>query len=332
MTELGVNFPAHTGPLQDLIRYVKTAEDIGFDMMQIPDNLGFADPFCVLAIIAKETNRIKLSLITNPYSRNPALIARSAATVNEISNGRLKLGLCAGGSWTLRPLNIPMWDRPIRTMKETIEIVRRLIRGDAVDYEGEVFKLRDAKLLFTPIRKSLPIVIAGRGPQMLRLAGKMVDGVLFGSIPAPYFDFGVKQIEKGARKAGRSPDEVKVYAGVSFVKAPREEFEKFLRWRVANVLLDTPSYVLEKSQIEPDTMERIKRIKHCKDVLEATKFVTEDVAKLYSYVNTTEACIEKAKELVKKGIKQIGVTVPPGKEDRLYPIVRDEIIPVLKAL
>ena len=301
-----------------------------FDYVSVSDDLGFRDPFCILALLATETNRVKLNLTTNPYSRNPALIARAAATIDEISNGRVVLNLGAGGSLTLPHLGIPMWDRPVRAVREAIEVCRRLIRGETVDYEGQTFKLRGAKLLFTPKRNTIPIYMAARGPQMLRLAGMMADGVVLAV--DPYFDFAVNQIRKGAERAGRPMEEIRLCSEVGFVTATKEEFIRYLHWEVANSIMDTPLNVLEMAHIESRTMETIRRIKGCRDADEAAELVTDDVANLYRIVNTPDALVERARELVKKGVKEIHIIPAPGTEDRVLPIVGDEVIPVLKAL
>lgn len=330
--ELSTSFPVHKGSLQDLIRAVKWAEEIGFNSITISDDFVFRDIFPVLALLAKETDQVTLSFITNPYSRHPAMIARAVATLDEISNGRVSLGLCAGGSLTLKPLCIQMWNRPISAVKEAIEICRLLLRGKTVDYNGKVFKLKGARLLPAPHRKEIPIFIAGRSPRMLQTAGMLANGVLFGSIPISYFDFGIEQVKKGAHKAGRTLDEIKVEGGVSFIGGAEVEFKKYSRWRSANILMDTPDYVLEKSQIEPIIMEAIKKIKKCRDISEATRFVTDDITKLFLTTNTAESCIGKARELARKGINRIVIRIPSGKENQLYPIIRDEIIPALKDL
>lgn len=318
--------------LEDLVKHVKYAEEIGFDSIQIADDFGFRDVFAVLAVMGMETNKVTISPITNFYSRNPALVAMGIATVDEISNGRARLGLVAGGSMTLRPLCIPMWNRPIRTLIEGIEICERLFRGETVDYDGDIFKLRGARLQVRSLRETIPIYVAARGPQMLKTAGMFAHGVMLGDIPESRFDFAIKQVEKGAKKSGRSLKEIKLSGGVTFVTGTKEKFSKFLKWRVANILLDTPSDVLERAQIDPKVMKTIKEIKSCGDVDKAARLVTLDMAKLYQIVNTPNECIERAQELVKKGINEIRIILPSGTEDQALPILKNDVIPEIKSL
>lgn len=259
------------------------------------------------------------------------MIARDAATLDEISNCRVSLGLCSGGSLTLKPLCISMWDRPIDTLKETNEVVRSLIRGESVSYDGKTLHLKQAGFSFETARKEIPIILVGRGPQILNIAGMMADGHLFGSVPNSYLDYGIRQIMKSAKRAGRDPKMIKIKGSISFSNAAKEEFEEFLRWRVANVVSDTPDYVFAQSNIESEVSKTVRSIKQCKN-LNAIKLVTTDLTKLYPFVNTPESCIKEAKNLVKKGINSISLTVPPGQEDVAFPIIRKEIIGELKSL
>jgi 5,10-methylenetetrahydromethanopterin reductase len=332
MVKLGICLIAYRGALKDLIKCAKSAEEIGLDFIMCADDFSFRDIFPILSIIAMETSRIGLSFITNPYTRHPAIIASTVATLDEISNGRMELGLCPGGSLTLKPLCIPMWNKPISAIKESVEICKRLIKGEIVNYDGKMFKLKEAQLLFTPIRKNVPIFIVGRGPRLLQTAGMLADGIFYGLMPLGSLDFVIEQIKKGAYKAGRKLEEIKIYGAIEFTTMPKEEFEEFLKLRVANVIMDTPNSILETLQLDKRTMKIIRNIKQCKSVLEAIKLITNDVAKVYPVVNTIDACIEIAKELIKKGINEIAIIVPSGKETQIYPILKDEIIPMLKVL
>jgi 5,10-methylenetetrahydromethanopterin reductase len=327
---LGISFIGHKGSLQDLVRYAKTAEEIGFDVISCPDDFWFRDVFTVFSVIAKETERVALFPITNPYSRKPAMIAREAVTLDEVSNGRVYLGLCSGGSLTLRPLSIPMWDRPLTTLKETVEICRMLSRGEAVNFDGETVHLNDARFLFTPFRDRFPILFVGRGPKILEMAGMIGDGLLLGGVPKCYIDFGIKQITKGALKAGKSVDEMKIHGTITYSKTSAEEFERFLKWRVPNIIMDTPYYVFEKAEIDAKTMEAVEKIKKCRSVPEAGEFVNKEAIDMYSFANTPEAFLEEADELLQKGVNGISVIVPPGQEDLTLPVIRDEIMPHLK--
>ncbi|MEM3061693.1 MAG: LLM class flavin-dependent oxidoreductase, partial [Candidatus Bathyarchaeia archaeon] len=274
MMELGICIIAYREAFKDLMKFAKNVEEIGFDFIVCADDLSFRDVFSILSAIAMETSRIRLSFITNPYTRHPAIIASAVATLDEISNCRMELGLCLGGSLTLKPLCIPMWNKPISAIKEAIEICRSLIRGETLDYDGKVFKLKGAQLFFTPIRKAVPIFIVGRGPQILQTAGMLADGVFCGLMPSGSLDFVIEQIKKGAFKAGRKPEEVKIYGGIEFSTMPKEGLEEHLKLRVANAIMDTPDSVLERIQAEPRIVETIRKIKLCKSFSEATKLIT----------------------------------------------------------
>lgn len=151
------------------------AESLGFAGFWYADERFYRDTYAVLALCARATSTIRLGpAVTDPYTRHPAITAASVATLDEASAGRAVLGIGAGiGGF--KNLGIQR-RRPATTVREGIAIIRSLLSGATVTYEGQSVVLRDAKLAI-PARE-VPIYLAADGPMMLRLAGAVADGVI----------------------------------------------------------------------------------------------------------------------------------------------------------
>jgi 5,10-methylenetetrahydromethanopterin reductase len=171
---LSVNLMPHA-PVSAIVELAVLAESVGCTRCWVYDEgLSTRDVYVTLAAIASATSTIGIGTgITNPYVRHPGATATAIATLDELSGGRAFLGLGAGGALTLDPLAIER-TRPVSTVRDTIESLRSLWRGDTVDLDGEVFSFRNARLPYA--RPDINIIVAGRGPKMMQLASTHADG------------------------------------------------------------------------------------------------------------------------------------------------------------
>jgi len=186
-----------------LIDCVRAADACGYDSFWIPE-VWEHEAFSILTQIAMRTQRIGLGTgVINVFSRSPALIAMSAATLDEISGGRFRLGLGTSGAQVIQDFHGVPYDRPLTRLRETIEIVRMLIRGEQADFAGENFRLSRFKLGFKPVRDRIPIYVASLGRKALEQLGETADGWLPVHWPLAKLGEGIGQIRRGAIRAGR---------------------------------------------------------------------------------------------------------------------------------
>jgi F420-dependent oxidoreductase-like protein len=188
-----------------LIAFAREAEALGFDSIWCSELYSF-DAFTTLTQIACSTERIKLGTnIANIYARTPAMLASTAASLDQLSGGRFLLGIGVSGPQVIEGWHGVPYDRPVTRTRETIEIVRRVVAGDRLVHEGKVFNLtKGLKLLNKPLRANLPVYVASLGPRNVEMTAELADGWLptfFSPAHAPEV-FG-PALEAGRR--GRSP-------------------------------------------------------------------------------------------------------------------------------
>ncbi|HLG08614.1 MAG TPA: LLM class F420-dependent oxidoreductase, partial [Gaiellaceae bacterium] len=138
------------------------------------------DAFTTLTQIATATERIKLGTnIANIYARTPAMLAGTAASLDQLSGGRFILGIGVSGPQVIEGWHGVPYDRPIRRTRETIDIVRKVLAGDKLVYDGEIFSLTQGlRLLNKPLRPDMPIYVASLGPRNVELTAELADGWL----------------------------------------------------------------------------------------------------------------------------------------------------------
>ncbi|MFD3925757.1 LLM class F420-dependent oxidoreductase [Streptomyces sp. NPDC058614] len=183
--ELSATLPYAAEPRQaaDL---VASWEKAGLDAIWVAEAYGF-DAVSVLGFLAARTERVKLgSAILNVYSRTPALMGQTAAGLDAISGGRFRLGLGASGPQVIEGWHGMPYDKPLARTRETVELVRRILRREVIEHHGLVDiplppekggKLgKPLKILTHPVRDTVPIWLAALGPANVRMTAEIADG------------------------------------------------------------------------------------------------------------------------------------------------------------
>jgi 5,10-methylenetetrahydromethanopterin reductase len=197
-------------PAGELIELGRLTERLGYRQLWYTDVRLFRECYVGLAALAAHTTRLQLGPgVTDPFSRHPAVTAATIATLDELSGGRALLGLGVGGTG-FRELGIAT-RLPVAALRETVEVVRRLLAGEQVTVQGKVVSLQEGRLQFTPLRRDVPVYVATHGAQVMRLAGEVADGVLLANTLEPSaIAFYLDQLRDGAAKGGRGLDALDV--------------------------------------------------------------------------------------------------------------------------
>lgn len=206
MGPVGLTLPRSEDiPRDQIVGFVQRAEDLGYDSIWVPEAWG-RDAFTLLTELAVQTARIKLGTgIVNVYSRTPALLAQTVASLDEISGGRVILGLGTSGQIVIENWHGVKYDRPLQHIREYVEIIRLVVSGQRVSYDGEIFQLKNFRIAFEPVRPAIPIFVASISPKSLYQSGELADGVLPIHLSRRRLDQFRAPIVDGARQAGRDP-------------------------------------------------------------------------------------------------------------------------------
>jgi 5,10-methylenetetrahydromethanopterin reductase len=224
-------------PVSQLAAQARLAEACGFDTVWIADERFYREVYSCLTRVALATSRVRLGpCVTDPFARHPALTAMAIATLDEISDGRAVLGLGAGVSGFAELGIIPQ--KPPRALRESIALIRALLRGEQVDVQGEVISFHDGHLSFKPIRADIPVVIASNGPLGQRAAGAVADGAVMEACGSVAEVLALRaEVERGAQSTGRDPRSVRLTARLNAcVMADGKRARDVVRPTVARLL------------------------------------------------------------------------------------------------
>ncbi len=195
--------------LDECVAVARLVEEVGFARLGISDVVLWPDTFVVQAACAAATRRVRIgSMVSNPYTRHPVVLAGAVASLQELSGGRAFLGLGVGAGLEVVGIDYP---RAAKTLREAITIIRGLLGGDAVEFEGSVFQAHGAQLRRPP--DSLPPIAVGtRSEKVMRLAGEMADVALVGAryLSPATADCYRAWVAEGARAAQRDSSEVEI--------------------------------------------------------------------------------------------------------------------------
>src|SRR5437588_7204596 len=176
MSGLGIFIEAL--PPKLALDYGVRAEQSGFGAAWFPE-ITFGDAFGPATAVATRTKRLELATgVVGIWSRSPVTMALQAAALNDLSDGRLILGLGVQARGYVEGWHGQRYERPIRAMREYVTRLRAILAGEPVTFEGELFSVRNFQLLVQPPERPARIYMAAIGPQMLRLAGEIADGVI----------------------------------------------------------------------------------------------------------------------------------------------------------
>ena len=190
-------------------------------LAQLADRLGYAsvwvgeswgrDAFTLLTMIACHTSKVHLATgIVPVYSRTPALLAQTVASLDAISNGRAILGLGTSGRLVIEQWHGEKFERPLQRTREYIEIIRMALQGERVNYEGHFYQVQRFRMATEPVQDRLPIYVASLGPKNLELTGQLADGWLPTWVDVLRLPEMTQQVVQPALAAGRSASDVTV--------------------------------------------------------------------------------------------------------------------------
>jgi F420-dependent oxidoreductase-like protein len=207
---------------EDQLRMAQEADRLGYHSIWAAEAYG-SDAATVLAWLASNTERVRIgSGIFQIPARTPTMTAMTAATLDNISGGRMLLGLGVSGPQVTEGWHGQPFDRPLKRTREYVAIVRKALARETVTFQGELYTLprpggpgKPLKLIIKPVQERIPIYIAAIGPKNTALAGEIADGWIPTLFAPDHIDVLKSSLEEGARRADRSTDEIDIAPMVS---------------------------------------------------------------------------------------------------------------------
>jgi len=305
MNRLGVSFSWRDKSLADIVSCSRSAEDAGVESVWISEAWG-RDAFLALAAIAAATKRIKCATgIVNVYSRSPATIATSTATLDELSNGRAILGVGSSGALVIERWHGLRYDQPFARIRETTAIVRQILAGGQLRFQGDIFHVSDFRLAVPPPSHKIPIYLAALGPKMLKLAGRIADGVLLYLCPLPKIADAVAEVRKGTAKAKNQSEKVDVAAFLpTVVSQSQEKAQQAIAAAIAYYVGGMGTYyhrIVSESGFETQA-NRIRAAWQSGDRAGAITAVSAELVDSIGLAGPPDQCKRKLEEFRKAGI------------------------------
>lgn len=213
---------------------IHLADSLGYDSVWLGEAWGY-ELFTSLADLLRVTTRMKLGAgIANIFSRSPAVIAATAATLDERSGGRMALGLGPSGPQVVEHWHGVPFVKPLQRTREYIQIINAILRREPLNFKGDIFSLeRGFTIRFTPIRDHIPIYLASLGPKNIQLAGEVADGILPVYWPARDYPDLRTHLDDGSAKAGRPAGSVSIAPYLTVVIVMDEAERQAARLRAA---------------------------------------------------------------------------------------------------
>jgi 5,10-methylenetetrahydromethanopterin reductase len=286
---------------------VEEIDALGFDHLWLTDSsLHARNSYTYLALAAMRSTRLTLgTAVTNPLTRHPAITAAAAATVDEISGGRMILGIGAGD----RPLlALGMKPASVDSLRASIGAIRALWGGAHVDIEDAAFTLHDAHLRF-PARPDIPVFISASGPRTLELAGEIADGVilLVGLFPEA-LGWALEHIDRGAAIGGRERPHVAVFAYGAIDDDEERALESARS--IAAWFPQTAPVICELAGLSPSLIEEVKTRYaggEFQEAAAAASLLPDDFVRRVALAGNAERALERITAVMEAGADSINV-------------------------
>jgi F420-dependent oxidoreductase-like protein len=292
---------------------VRLAEEAGVDTIWVAEAWG-RDCFTILTLLARETTRIKLGTgIVNCYSRTPAALAQHFATLDEFSGGRMIIGLGTSGHRVIEHFHGVPFQPSLTRLREYVEIIRMILSGEPLKYQGKVFRLeRGFRLRFAPVRSSIPIFIASLTPKSVAQTAAIADGWMPVMIPLERLPQEVAAFRQLVGAAGRDPQRVRVRSPGAVtvtrdVDKAREESKAHLAFYITNM-----GDFYRQQLIRLGYADAVHRVRNAWDAggrAAGTAAVPDALVDSLFLAGPVEACIERLEAQAAAGIDMHSVRV-----------------------
>jgi F420-dependent oxidoreductase-like protein len=284
------------------------AEELGYSCLSMGESWG-EDAFTSLAQLAAVTSRIRVGTSIVPvFARSAANLAMTALNLDRMSEGRFFLGLGTSGRLVIEDFHGEAFRKPLTRMREYIDVLRKAMRGEALDHDGELFRTKRFRLRFPPQRTALPIYIAALSPPSLRLTGELADGWLPIFLAPSRMAPAVAELEAGARAAGRTLRDIAISPQVSIyvtddVAAARDRERPHIAFYIGGMGVFYHQY-MHRIGFGAEA-DRVQAAYRAKDRDGAARLVTDEMVDAMTIIGGPAQCRRQIQAFFDAGVQEV---------------------------
>jgi len=314
-----VFLPVATRPsVETCVDHARRAQAIGYDRVWLAESWG-RDSVTILTSVARETPELGIGASILPvYSRSPALLGQTAVTLQEVADGRVRIGLGPSSAAVVEGWHGATYGNPLKRTRETIEIARRVCTGAPVDYDGTYFDLEGFELRCEPPDTPPAIDAAGIGPKAVELAGRFADGWHALMLTREGLASRMAALRRGARLADRDPADPHVMATVFYcVRSDPKRAKELLKGSFAFYIGAFGRYFRESiaRQGYEDVATTIANHWQRGDRADAAAAIPDDLLAQFGVWGTPDTAPARLDRFAAvEGVDAVGITFPQGTD------------------
>jgi alkanesulfonate monooxygenase SsuD/methylene tetrahydromethanopterin reductase-like flavin-dependent oxidoreductase (luciferase family) len=342
--KFGIAAPVPGETIANLINYTRLYERGGFDTVWFPDHVVFMaktltpEAWSVITAASLGTKKIKMGTIGDAHRIHPAIFAHRLATVDHISGGRIFVCVGYGERMNLDPYGIK-WDKPLKRVVESVEIMRALWKGEPLDFDGDIYKLSQAELRIKPVNENrIPIYIAATASRALSVAGKCGDGWVTNAMPPKLFAQKSKAVEE-ARSKQKIKDKIEkcIYVFLSIAQNQDEAYKtldpikhaliwpELLNEAGYNIAIADEYKDLQYTKIMPNDDDMLRRFREM-----GARYYSKDIVQDFVIAGSKNNVIKRLEEYIQAGVNHFILRDFSPDRKKSLKALSEEIMPYFR--
>lgn len=316
--KIGVSFDGF-GSFHNALAFAKEAAEAGASSLWMADHMGYRESIvsCLAFAMATTTARVVPTAVS-PYLRHPMPTAMQMATLAEAAPGRAALAIGVGNPLFLGESGETI-EKPLRVIREFVEALRALWSGEPVDQEAMRFRLKGARMMFRP-PESIPIYLSPMKEQMLKLAGRLADGVVLSAgLSSGFARHSLSFVNAGATAAGRDSARLQAAGYISFMASPDgkkavETVRRKLAFLLRNRFLDDNIAFTGIPIDQPAVIDAMSK----RDFESAARLIPDEAVDAFAVTGTVQQCCDKLQAYANAGLTELVLFMAGELEDQRY--------------